>query len=140
MTVPKKGITASRKTPEKIQYLIDHYGECTRKKLAEAIGESPRWVKRQLSLLSKNKEITQAKVEYEYVVDSLKTTFKLPDDESIIDLQKLKRKISHNLKNIVFEKWRKYYDLVTERDELLRDLYKNQFLHYYDPYPLNINQ
>jgi len=57
MTIPKKGITATRKTPEKLQFLIDNYSKYTRRLLAEKLGESPRWVKRQLSFLFKEEKL-----------------------------------------------------------------------------------
>lgn len=58
MTIPKKGITADRKTPEKINFLINNYSQLTRKQLSEKLNESPRWIKRQLKRLIQLKYIT----------------------------------------------------------------------------------
>lgn len=54
----RKGPTADRKTPEKEQFLIEHYNTMSRKELAQALHESPRWVKRQLRILASTGKIT----------------------------------------------------------------------------------
>jgi len=51
MAGPKKGITADRKSPEKISLIVENYESLTRDQLSSLIGESPRWVKRQIRLL-----------------------------------------------------------------------------------------
>lgn len=50
-------ILVDRKTPDKIQYLIDNYFSGKKKDLAEHLNESPRWVKRQISALIKSGKI-----------------------------------------------------------------------------------
>jgi hypothetical protein len=51
MTIPKTGITADKKTPDKIQYIIDNYLLLTRQQIANNLNETLRWVKRQLNSL-----------------------------------------------------------------------------------------
>jgi hypothetical protein len=51
MSIPKNGITADRKSQDKLDYIIDNYEHSTRLEIASAISESPRWVKRQIKLL-----------------------------------------------------------------------------------------
>lgn len=51
MTKPNKGITADRKSPDKLQFIIENHSKLTRKQLSEALHESERWVKRQVHLL-----------------------------------------------------------------------------------------
>lgn len=67
MSVPKKGITADRKSPEKIDFIINNFNSLSRQKLAAKLNESPRWVKRQIKLLkqkglliNKREEISDA--------------------------------------------------------------------------------
>jgi len=48
---PKNPSTDSRVSPEKQSYLINNYSTLTRTQLAENLGETPRWVKRQISKL-----------------------------------------------------------------------------------------
>ena len=54
MTVPKHGVTADRKTPENLQYIADNYSAMSRDELAKSLGQTPRWVKRQIALLKKS--------------------------------------------------------------------------------------
>jgi len=49
--VPQHGITTDRKTSEKIQFLVENHSSMTRPEMARHLGESPRWVKRQISSL-----------------------------------------------------------------------------------------
>jgi len=51
--IPNRGKTVDRKTPDKIQFLIDNYGKMTKVDLAKNINETKRWVKRQLKKLFK---------------------------------------------------------------------------------------
>jgi len=51
------GKTRSRKTVTKIQFLIDNYGKMSRPELARELNETPRWIKRQLYILSKEGKI-----------------------------------------------------------------------------------
>jgi hypothetical protein len=51
------GITASRQTEEKDNFLIENYGKLNKFELAEKMGESPRWVKRQLQKLADSGKI-----------------------------------------------------------------------------------
>jgi hypothetical protein len=51
MSVPKKGITADRKSPEKLDFIINNFNSLTRQELAAKLNESPRWIKRQVKLL-----------------------------------------------------------------------------------------
>ena len=53
----KSASTKSRISPEKIEYLINNYSEQTKDQLAENLGESTRWVKRQIKKLLKEKRI-----------------------------------------------------------------------------------
>jgi len=57
MSVPKNGITADRKTPDKLQFIVDNFNILHKKEIASQIGESPRWVKRQISFLKKEGRI-----------------------------------------------------------------------------------
>lgn len=57
MSVPKNGITADRKTPDKLQFIVDNFNILHKKEIAFQIGESPRWVKRQISFLKKEGRI-----------------------------------------------------------------------------------
>jgi len=58
MTIPKHGITADRKTPENLQFIIDNYEKMTRPELAKSLGQTERWIKRQVALLKKSGAIT----------------------------------------------------------------------------------
>lgn len=51
MSKPRHGITADRKTPDKFQILLENHGKCSRKELAVKVGETERWVKRQVRKL-----------------------------------------------------------------------------------------
>jgi transposase len=56
---PNTGITADRKTPEKLQFLIDHYPTMTKPQLAQTLGETTRWVKRALVTLAQEGKIVR---------------------------------------------------------------------------------
>lgn len=58
MTKPRHGVTADRKTPDKIAALVENYLTMSRKDLCALLGESPRWVKRQIALLKSKGLIT----------------------------------------------------------------------------------
>jgi len=53
MSTPKSGITADRKTPEGIKFIVDNYTSMKNTEIASHLGQTPRWVKRQISLLKK---------------------------------------------------------------------------------------
>jgi hypothetical protein len=53
MSGPTKGITADRKSVEKLSFIIDNFSTLTRPELAAKLNESPRWIKRQISILKK---------------------------------------------------------------------------------------
>ena len=57
MSTPRHGPTADRKTPEKLSLLVQNYSTSTKQQLSELVGESPRWVKRQLALLKSSGRI-----------------------------------------------------------------------------------
>jgi len=57
--IPSTGKTRNRKNTTKNQFIIDNYEKKTRTEIAEALNETPRWVKRQLSLLTKQDKITR---------------------------------------------------------------------------------
>lgn len=58
MTKPKQGITADRSTQEHTDFIIENHGKMSRQELAEKIGETPRWVKRQIAHLIKSQKIS----------------------------------------------------------------------------------
>lgn len=51
MTVPKHSVTADRKSSSKLDLIVEHYSSMTRDELAVKLGETPRWIKRQIKLL-----------------------------------------------------------------------------------------
>ena len=51
MTVPKHSVTADRKSSSKLDLIVEHYSSMTRDELAAKLGETPRWIKRQIKLL-----------------------------------------------------------------------------------------
>jgi hypothetical protein len=51
MTIPQHGVTADRKTPDKLSALIENYSTMSRQDLCALLGESPRWIKRQIAIL-----------------------------------------------------------------------------------------
>jgi hypothetical protein len=51
MAGPKKGITADRKSQEKLDFITNNFNSFTRQELAIKLSESPRWIKRQIKLL-----------------------------------------------------------------------------------------
>jgi hypothetical protein len=68
MSTPKKGITASRVSPEKIQFIIDNYSILTRSEIAQQLKESPRWIKRQIKYLAENNSIVLKQPPPEYLL------------------------------------------------------------------------
>ncbi len=53
MSGSAKGITADRKSVEKLSFIIENHSTLTRQELADKLNESPRWIKRQVSILKK---------------------------------------------------------------------------------------
>lgn len=53
MSTPKRGVTADRKTPENLKFIVENYSSMKNAEMAERLGQTPRWVKRQISLLKK---------------------------------------------------------------------------------------
>jgi hypothetical protein len=67
---PSSGKTTNRKNGPKIKFIIDNYGKLTKKEMAKELGETERWIKRQLYRLSKNKVIiTKAKNPNEIITE-----------------------------------------------------------------------
>ena len=58
MTVPQKGITADRSSPDRTDFIINNYSSMSRQELADKLGETPRWVKRQIKKLIQNNKIS----------------------------------------------------------------------------------
>lgn len=59
MTIPRKGITATRKESWKIQFILEHHSSMSRKDIAKRLRETPRWVKRQIHTLIEEGKISQ---------------------------------------------------------------------------------
>lgn len=51
------GSTRDRKSEEKLQFIIKSHLQMTRNQMAKALEETPRWIKRQIALLKKNKRL-----------------------------------------------------------------------------------
>jgi hypothetical protein len=51
--ISKSGICISRRNQNKTQYIIDHYKKISRAEIAILLGETKRWVKRQIGILRK---------------------------------------------------------------------------------------
>jgi len=57
---PKRGsgVTAARTTPDRIDFIIANHDKMSRKEIAEELGETERWIKRQIQNLIKDNKIS----------------------------------------------------------------------------------
>lgn len=58
MTIPQNGITADRSSPDRTDFIIKNHSKMSRQEIADKLGESPRWVKRQINKLIKSNHIS----------------------------------------------------------------------------------
>jgi len=124
MTGPKKGITANRKTEDKLSYIVENYYSMNKDELSKAINETPQWVKRQIKLLKLSGLITNKRSP---AISALSDSNWLPEiKQHAIDLRLNKLKSSKEISEILSHKFNFNYPDYTIEHWLLHKFKCNQ--------------
>jgi DNA-binding MarR family transcriptional regulator len=131
--MPRKGITADRKSQEKLDFLVNNFNSHTRQELANSLNESPRWVKRQIKLLKEKGLLNNKRDVSDEIVWPEKIT------QRAIDLRTNKLSSAEDISKVLKEEFNFEVPTYTVEHHLINKIgckfpSKEEWLHKHLPY------